>query len=112
MFSIGQRLREERERLGLSQDRLGEELGVDRKVIRNYEGNKTSPRADQLEKLMELGADVFFILTGSHAPAAAVDSSESDKPAERLAAAVRVLNLSEEDAQMVKVMAVRLAREK
>jgi transcriptional regulator with XRE-family HTH domain len=113
MFSIGQRLREERERLALSQDKLGEELGVDRKVIRGYEGNKTSPRADQLVKMMELGADVIYIISGRKAPlgVAQPESLAAYNPAERAAQVIRDLMLSEEDAEMLRALAVRLARE-
>lgn len=114
MFSIGQRLREERERLKLSQEGLGEKLGVDRKVIRNYEGDKTSPRADQLAVMLDLGADALYIVSGRKAPLGVTDteSSVAYKPAERAAAAIRPLVLSEDDAEMVRALAVRLAREK
>lgn len=111
MFSIGQRLREERERLKLSQEGLGEKLGVDRKVIRNYEGDKTSPRADQLATLMALGADVLYIISGQKLLLGVTEpeSLESYKPAERAAQVIRDLILTEQDAAMLMALALRLA---
>lgn len=60
MVSIGDRLREERERLGLKQD----ELGVAPKTQRFYESGERSPDAAYLAHFAELGADVLYILTG------------------------------------------------
>jgi transcriptional regulator with XRE-family HTH domain len=110
MFSIGQRLREERERLNLSQDSLGEALGVDRRVIRNYEGNKTSPRADQLAKMMGLGADILYIVSGKRVLIEMKEPPTGDSsPAEQLATYIRGLTLSDSDAEILRVLAMRLA---
>lgn len=63
-MSIGERLREERERLGLSQTAFGELAGVGRKSQFNYEENERSPDADYLSAIASAGADALYILTG------------------------------------------------
>lgn len=60
---IGQRIREERERLGLKQD----QLGVAPKTQRFYESGERSPDAEYLGRFAEAGADVLYVLTGQHA---------------------------------------------
>lgn len=108
--SIGSRLRHERERLSLSQAALGEILEVDRKVVRNYEENKTSPRADQLVRFQDSGADVVYIITGVRQPLSVMPSRKPYTVAETLAGSLAILDLSDEDAGMLKVLAERLAK--
>jgi transcriptional regulator with XRE-family HTH domain len=64
MNSIGIRLREERNKLGLSQEKLAEVGGVQKLAQTNYETGKRSPTGDYLVKISEIGADVNYILTG------------------------------------------------
>lgn len=61
---IGQRLKEARLRLGLTQVQLGEQLGVTPLSVSAYESGTTSLRADQLHLLHELGMDVEALVTG------------------------------------------------
>lgn len=63
MDSIGDRIREERERLRLKQD----ELGVAPKTQRFYESGERCPDSDYLRAFAERGADVLYILTGKRA---------------------------------------------
>lgn len=60
MVLIGDRLREERERLGLTQD----QMGVAPKTQRFYEKGERSPDIDYLAQFAEQGADVLYIVTG------------------------------------------------
>lgn len=60
MVILGERIREERLRLGLTQD----QLGVAPKTQRFYESGERSPDAAYLARFAELGADVLYILTG------------------------------------------------
>ena len=62
--AIGARLREERERLGFSQQGLGEMLAVRRLAISRYEGGQNSPTAEQLSMLHDLGADLSYVISG------------------------------------------------
>lgn len=64
MAAKGARLREERERLGLSQAELAMNLGQSRDSQGRYETGKRSPDWDYLDSLSGLGADVLYILTG------------------------------------------------
>lgn len=65
MNSIGERLREERERLGKNQTEFGALGGVQMRAQINYEQNKRQPDAAYLSSIAATGADVLYILTGS-----------------------------------------------
>jgi len=109
MSSIGSRLREERVRLGLSQPDMGDVMNVDRKVIRYYEEDKTSPRADQLAELMTHGGDVVYIITGQRLPLSVHQPMASYLPRDTAAAAISQLQLNESDAEMLIALARRLS---
>lgn len=64
MNSIGERLKEERERLGLSQEAFGEIGGVKKLAQRNYEKGNRMPDAGYLASIAEVGVDVMYVLTG------------------------------------------------
>ena len=69
MSTIGERLKEERVRLDLSQTALGEACGVTKQSQINYEKNERAPDALYLAALAAAGADVLYILTGARAAA-------------------------------------------
>lgn len=62
--SIGERLREERNRLGLSQPAWGEIAGVTKKTQMLYEAGERMPDAAYLSAVASAGADVQYIVTG------------------------------------------------
>lgn len=64
---IGVRLREERDRLKLSQLALTNYLGVTSRTQSEYEKGNNFPKADYLAQFQSLGADVLYILTGERA---------------------------------------------
>ena len=64
---IGKRLREERERLGLSQPAFAAVAGTTKQTLFSWETGKTAPDGFQLEALATAGADVLYILTGQRA---------------------------------------------
>lgn len=66
----GERLREERERLGLTQSQMGELAGVTKKSQINYEKGERHPDSVYLAAIAAAGADVLYILTGQRNPAA------------------------------------------
>lgn len=66
-MSIGERLREERERLGFTQSAFAEIAGAHRKSQGNYEANERNPDAAYLAAIAAAGADVLYILTGQRA---------------------------------------------
>lgn len=66
-MTIGDRLKLERERLGYSQSDLSACAQTTKKSQIDYEKNVTSPRANYLEAIATLGADIQFIVTGTRA---------------------------------------------
>ncbi|OQX03434.1 MAG: hypothetical protein BWK73_39545 [Thiothrix lacustris] len=63
-MTIGQRLREERERLGFTQPELAELADTTKKSQIDYEKDITQPRAGYLAAIAAVGADVAYIVTG------------------------------------------------
>ena len=79
MSSIGVRLREERDRLGMNQSDFASAAGTTRKTQFNYETDQRRPDADYLAALAAIGVDVMYVLTGSrssHAPAVVLSAEE------------------------------------
>lgn len=74
MGDIGDRLKEERTRLGLSQEALGEIGGVRKGAQFNYEAGVRSPDAEYLKALAATGVDVAYIITGIRTVSAASES--------------------------------------
>jgi len=68
MSGIGIRLREERDRLGLSQKAFGEIGGVEANAQGKYEGGHRAPKADYLAAVARRGVDVLYVLTGTRTP--------------------------------------------
>lgn len=64
MTGFGQRLRQERIRLKLSQSALGNIGGVETNAQGNYESGARSPKADYLLRVAEGGVDISYVLTG------------------------------------------------
>jgi len=64
MVSLSSRLREERERLGLSQDAFAAGIGQSRKSQIRYESGERTPDADYLTEAAKQGVDIFYLLTG------------------------------------------------
>lgn len=69
MSSIGSRLKEERERLGMSQGVFGEIGGVKTNAQVKYEKDERSPDALYLEALSRAGVDVSYVITGQRSTA-------------------------------------------
>ena len=74
--STGERLKEERLRLGLSQAALGEICGVRKQAQLNYEKGERNPDSAYLSAIANFGADIQFIVTG-------IRSAESLSPDEK-----------------------------
>lgn len=64
-LTIGERLRRERLRVGLSQDGLARLVGISRQTQNNYEQGNTKPDAKYLEAIkLKKGIDPAYVLTG------------------------------------------------
>ncbi|WP_373422081.1 helix-turn-helix domain-containing protein [Burkholderia gladioli] len=73
-------MRDERLRLGLSQDEFASVGGVARRTQSGYESGERSPDAAYLLAVGELGVDIYFVLRGERLPAAIAqgDSDEAE----------------------------------
>lgn len=63
---IGERIREERQRLGKNQTDFGGAGGVTKKTQMLYESGDRSPDASYLSDIATYGADIQYIVTGQH----------------------------------------------
>ena len=79
MNTIGERLRAERNKIGLSQEKFAEFCGIKKLTQLNYESGKSSPSAEYLVQIAELGADVNYILTGVRVEKPAVEIENTAK---------------------------------
>lgn len=68
LMSFGARLRQERERLGLTQQRFAELGGVKRVSQHLYEQEVRAPDVTYLTLLKEADVDIWFLITGKRAP--------------------------------------------
>lgn len=102
--SVGERLREERTRIGLNQDDFAKIGGVNRNTQGSYEKNDRSPDATYLANMAEAGVDVLYVITGKRA----TPSSDSLSPDE-----AQVLNsyrsMPEDDRASVRRLTAALA---
>jgi len=85
MSDFSLRLREERKRLGLSQEELATIGGVKLNAQSNYENGKRAPDADYLARVAARGLDVGFLFTGERSPVvkAPAANGESITPKEK-----------------------------
>ncbi|CAN5883046.1 hypothetical protein BH11PSE12_BH11PSE12_18380 [soil metagenome] len=73
LFSF--RLKEERERLGMSQQEAADLSGIRREMWGKYERGTAEPGISVVEHFCTHGADALYIVTGKHAlPATPVDT--------------------------------------
>jgi transcriptional regulator with XRE-family HTH domain len=66
--TFGQRLRQERDRLGLSQADFAERGGVRRTTQHIYESDTRVPDLKYLERVQEAGADLAYLVLGERLP--------------------------------------------
>ena len=64
MNTFGRRFREERRRLGLIQQEIADATGLSKRAMGSYEREERSPDAEVLMRLIDLGMDVYYVLTG------------------------------------------------
>lgn len=81
---FGERLREERERLNLSQAAFGEIGGVLKRAQIHYEKGERIPDAGYLAAIAGVGVDTVYLLTGRRSDAASVPAISDLPPDEQL----------------------------
>lgn len=76
-MTFGEKVRNERTRLGLSQDELAEKIGVTRRVISSYENDSSRPRGtERYNKLADaLGVNINYLLSEDEAFIANVEDN-------------------------------------
>ena len=63
-MSLGERLRQERERLGLSQPKFAAIAATSKQTLFSWESGKTAPDGFQLAALRTAGVDVSYVIAG------------------------------------------------
>lgn len=76
MSILGERLKNEREKLGLSQEQLGAIGGVKKLAQFRYESGETFPNAQYLTEVSKVGIDVNYVLFGTRANNALTDEEQ------------------------------------
>ena len=104
MTGIGPRLREERERLGMTQKVFGLIGGVEPNAQGKYESGERTPKADYLAAVARRGVDVLYVLTGQRSP---VLLEHLDHGEERVLDSYRIL--PREGQEALRHMAISLA---
>lgn len=81
MINIGNRLRAERERMGLSQTDFAKLADHSRSVQAGYEQGRVMPGGAYLAAIAAAGVDVLYVLTGQRTPSpdGVVVESEEEK---------------------------------
>lgn len=79
MSNSGERLRQERMRLDMSQEEFGAAGGVKKVAQSNYETGKRFPDSQYLEKVAALGVDIRYVVTGIRSDNSMVELSRSDR---------------------------------
>lgn len=77
--SAGERLREERTRLGLKQEDLAVSGGVNRNTQGSYERGARNPDTAYLAAVAALGIDVLYVILGIRSPEPLADLSAEDE---------------------------------
>ncbi|MHC9057768.1 helix-turn-helix domain-containing protein [Pantoea sp. y20] len=75
-LNIGERVKEERERIGLSQMAFGEMGGVKKLAQLKYEKGERAPDILYLNAIAKIGVDVQYIVTGVRSTAALTTDEE------------------------------------
>lgn len=77
MHTIGTRLKEERERLGMTQPAFAEAANAKKRTLIDWEKDVSSPTAVQLAALSSKGVDALYVLSGKRSAAMpAADAAE------------------------------------
>lgn len=96
--TFGDRLARAREAAGMDQNQLSRRLGVKVSAIRNWETDRSEPRANRLQMLGGLlGVSIIWLLTGEGegAPSAPEENAEDGSELADVLAELRSLRLAQ-----------------
>lgn len=84
-MTFGEKVKNERNRLGLNQDELAKKIGVTRRVISSYENDSSRPRgSERYKKLAEaLGVNINYLLSEDEAFIADVEDNYGHRGAKQ-----------------------------
>lgn len=84
-MTFGEKVKNERNRLGLNQDELAKKIGVTRRVISSYENDSSRPRGtERYKKLAEaLGVNINYLLSEDEAFIADVEDNYGHRGAKK-----------------------------
>lgn len=74
---FGQRLKEERKRVGFTQPQLGEIVSLTKRTVIDWEKDKSSPTGIQLAAMAKHGFDVSYLITGMRTQPVELPSDEA-----------------------------------
>lgn len=108
--TYGRRLKEERERIELSQEEFGHQLDTTKRTVVNWEAGHSAPDMFDLAIMgMSLGMDTNYIIHGQRTPAGIAQGTAAYSPADLAAAEIRSLKLTTIDSELIIALARRLA---
>ena len=84
-MTFGEKVKNERNRLGLNKDELAKKIGVTRRVISSYENDSSRPRGtERYKKLAEaLGVNINYLLSEDEAFIADVEDNYGHRGAKQ-----------------------------
>lgn len=85
---LGERLKEERKRLKLTQPDLADSVDASKRTVIDWEKDKTSPTAIQLMAMSKVGVDVSYLITGTRTPEVEMTVLDKVTKAEKNAQAI------------------------
>jgi transcriptional regulator with XRE-family HTH domain len=95
MKDLGTRLKNERKRLGLSQQEFGAIGGVEANAQGKYENGERIPRSDYLAAVGQKGVDILYVITGERTPLTVDALNEAERA---IITHYRALNEEDQDA--------------
>ena len=103
------RIAEEMLKTGLKQKKFATRIATSDRTLRSWLSDATVPNLRDLRMMEGAGCDAWYIYSGEKLPTAEDGRNEPPSPAERAAAYIASLPLSEADAELLRAMAKRLA---
>ena len=105
-----ERLREERDALGITQDAMAAKAGISKRSYCAYEAGETAPSAKLLAALAGMGVDIAYLLTGQRGGAVQAAPPPPALSRRALAVAQNYEATSEEGKKIIEAAAFAAAK--